>query len=241
MVVAYDGTGYNGWQIQSTGATIQGELEKAISKVLNHKVSVVGAGRTDSGVHALAQVAHFDTTSSMDVQVMKKAFNANLPKGIVVREVCEVNEAFHARFSATSRTYRYFITKVNLPFFTRYAWFVPYELDVSLMKEVAKVFVGVHDFRCYGKPMVPGGSTVREVKRCYVKSRSGRLEVVVEANAFLRKMVRNMVGTVVRVASGKASLEDVKRSLEEFVPVNGVKPAPPQGLFLWKVEYRRDI
>ncbi len=237
LVVAYDGTGYNGWQVQSSGATVQGELERAISRVLKEKVRIVGAGRTDSGVHALAQVAHFDTTSTLGCDIMLKAFNANLPPSIVVRRVQEVAEDFHARFSAKSRVYRYFITEVDLPFFKRYAWFVNYPLNVELMREAASLFVGEHDFACYGKPMVPGGSTVRVVYRCDVRRRRGRVEVVVEANAFLRKMVRNMVGALVRVATGKAGIVELEESISLKKPLRGLKPAPPNGLFLWEVRY----
>ena len=237
LVVAYDGTGFNGWQVQPGANTIQGALQEAVSSVLKEKINLVGAGRTDTGVHALGQVAHFDTSKDMDAETMLRAFNANLPKGIVVRRVEDVDRSFHARFSAKSRIYRYFITKLNLPFFTRYAWLVPYDLDVDLMKAAASLFVGEHDFACYGKPMVPGGNTVRTVYRCDVRARRWRIEVVIEANAFLRKMVRNVVGTLVKVASGKASSEDVSLSLTQKRPVKGVKPAPPHGLFLWEVRY----
>ncbi len=238
LVVAYDGTGYNGWQVQSSAPTVQGELERAIGRVLKHRVRVVGAGRTDTGVHAFGQVVHFDTDSTMDVDVMLKAFNANLPSSIVVRDVCEVEQDFHARFSAKSRVYRYFITRVNLPFFSRYAWYIGQPLDVEAMIEASGYFVGEHDFRLYGSPMTPGGSTVRFVKRCRVKPRRWRIEVVVEANAFLRRMVRNMVGALVKVGLHRATPEDVKASVEEAVPLKkGLKPAPPNGLFLWKVVY----
>ena len=237
LVVAYDGTGYNGWQIQPTGVTVQGELQEAISKVLKERVNLIGAGRTDAGVHALAQVAHFDTYSQMDVQTMLRAFNANLPKSIVVRHIEEVDQSFHARFSAKSRIYRYFISKVNLPFFSRYSWYVPYDLDLELMSKAASLFLGEHDFRCYGSPMLPGGSTVRRVTRCEVKVRRGRVEVIVEANAFLRKMVRNIVGTLVKVSTGRLSIPDIEASLFELKPLRVLKPSPAQGLFLWKVLY----
>lgn len=140
-------------------------------------------------------------------------------------------------FSAKSRVYRYFITKVNLPFFTRYAWFIPQDLDVEMMKKSASLFVGEHDFCCYGKPMVPGGSTVRIIYRCQVKDKLGRLEVLVEANAFLRKMVRNIVGALVKVGMGKSTLEELQASIDQQKPLRVLKPALPNGLFLWKVKY----
>ncbi len=237
MVVAYDGTGYNGWQVQPAGRTVQGHLEEVLSRVLKERVRVVGSGRTDAGVHALFQVVHFDTSSTMPADVMLKAFNANLDSSVVVRWIEEVDSSFHARFSAKSRVYRYFISLVRLPFFHRYSWYFPAQLDIDAMRAASSLFVGDHDFACYGKPMVPGGETKRRVFRCQVRRRRARIEVVVEANAFLRKMVRNMVGALVKVGQGKASVEDIELSLKELKPIRALKPAPPQGLFLWRVNY----
>ena len=237
IVVAYDGTGFNGWQVQSGGRTVQGELERAISKVLKEEIKIVGSGRTDTGVHAFAQVAHFDTNSHLECEIMKRAFNANLPKSIVVRKVEEVDSSFHARFSAVKRQYRYFITDINLPFFARYAWILEKELDLEKMEKAAALFVGEHDFKFFGSPMVPGGNTVRKVFRVRLKKRYHRLEIVVEANAFLRKMVRNIVGALVSVGEGRCGIDDIKAAVEAVKPLKILKPAPAEGLFLWRVFY----
>ncbi len=237
LTIAYDGTSYLGWQTQAKGNTIQDEMEKAISKVLKKKIKIVGSGRTDTGVHALGQVAHFDTTSSLDCSVMKRAFNANLPDSIVVREVEEVDSSFHARFSAVKRQYRYFITDCLLPFLARYSWYIEKRLDLSLISEAASIFEGEHDFKVFGSPMAPGGSTVRRVFICKVKRRRFRTEIVVEANAFLKRMVRNMVGAMVRVGEGKLSLEELYEAVNYGKHFKGLKPAPAKGLFLWRVFY----
>ncbi len=237
LLIAYDGTPYLGWQIQAKGETVQGVMEKVISKVLKEEIRLVGSGRTDTGVHALGQVAHFDTHSHLDCEIMKKAFNANLPQTIVVRSVEEVGPDFHARFSAKSRQYRYFITSCRLPFWARYTWFFDKKLDLEVMREACKLFVGEHDFKVFGSPMSPGGSTVREIYLCHIKKKLNRIEVVVEANAFLKRMVRNIVGAIVKIGEGKASLEELRNSIERGLPFKGLKPAPSSGLFLWRVFY----
>ncbi len=237
LTIAYDGTGYFGWQVQAQEPTIQGVLERTISRILDEEISIIGSGRTDTGVHALGQVAHFDTTNPMDINKMKKAINHNLPPSIVVRDIEEVDPSFHARFSAKSRIYRYFITKVNLPFLTRYSWFVEKSLDINAMKALGDVFVGEHDFGAFGSPMREEGSTVRKVFSFKVRDRSYYIMIEVEANAFLRKMVRNMVGVAVAVATGRLSLNQVEEMLKRGERTYHYKTAPPNGLFLWKVVY----
>jgi len=237
LLIAYDGTPYLGWQVQAKGQTVQGVMEKVLSKVLKERIRLVGSGRTDTGVHALGQVAHFDTSTHLDCEVMKRAFNANLPQTVVVRAVEEVDTGFHARFSAVKRQYRYFITPHRLPFWARYTWILERELDVSAMKNAAEIFLGEHDFKAFGSPTSPGGSTVRCVYALRIKRKLNRIEIVVEANAFLKRMVRNMVGALVSVGERRACLDDLKASVEEGVPFKGLKPAPSSGLFLWKVFY----
>ncbi|MGB9668667.1 MAG: tRNA pseudouridine(38-40) synthase TruA [Thermosulfidibacteraceae bacterium] len=237
LTIAYDGTSYYGWQIQKKEPTIQGVLEKVLSEILDEEINIVGSGRTDTGVHAIGQVAHFDTSNNMDVETMKKAFNSRLPRSIVIRDVEEVDPSFHARFSAKSRIYRYFISHINLPFMTRYSWYIGKGLDLSLMKKLEEIFVGEYNFGAFGSPTSEEGSTVRRVFSFKVKKKKFYTMIEVEANAFLRKMVRNMVGSAVSLALGKLTIDNILEMLEKGKKIHHYKPAPPEGLFLWKVVY----
>jgi len=238
MVLAYDGTDFSGWQYQPGVPTVQAALERAIEAVVQHPLRVVAAGRTDAGVHALGQVVHFKTSCSLPLGVLKRAFNAHLPPSIRIRKVEEVPRSFHARYSAFSRFYRYFISPYPLPFLYRYTWVIERPLDKGLLEEVLALFVGEHDFGAFGSPPKKGGSTVRKVFKTEVRTHRGITMIGIEANAFLRKMVRNIVAAAVKVATGKASLEEVRRALEHPQGFRyPVAPAPPQGLFLWRVKY----
>jgi len=238
MVLAYDGTNFSGWQYQPGVSTVQATLEEAIEAVVQHPLRVVAAGRTDTGVHALGQVVHFKTTSSHPLEVFKRAFNAHLPKSIRIRKIEEAPRSFHARYSAFSRLYRYFISPYSLPFLHRYAWVIERLLEKGFLEEVLALFVGEHDFAAFGSPPKKGGSTVREVFRAEVRTHRGITMISLEANAFLRKMVRNMVAAAVKVATGRANLEEVRRALDHPQGFRyPISPAPPQGLFLWRVRY----
>jgi tRNA pseudouridine38-40 synthase len=238
MVLAYDGTNFSGWQYQPETRTVQSTLEEAVEAVVQHPLRVVAAGRTDAGVHALGQTVHFKTTSSHPVEVFKRAFNAHLPKSIRVRRVREAPRSFHARYSASSRLYRYFISPYALPFFHRYAWVIERPLDRRLLEEALVLFVGEHDFAAFGSPQKRGSSTVRRVLGAEAKTHRGLTVITIEANAFLKRMVRNLVGTAVRAAMGRTSLKEVRSALDHpqecCCPAT---PAPPQGLFLWRVKY----
>ncbi len=238
MVLAYDGTNFSGWQYQPGVSTVQATLEEAMEAVVQHSLRVVAAGRTDTGVHALGQVVHFKTISSHTLEVFKKAFNAHLPKSIRIRKVQVVPRSFHARYSATSRLYRYFISPYSLPFLHRYTWVMERPLEKRLLEEVLTLFVGEHNFAAFGSPQKKGGSTVRRVLRAELKTHRGLIVITIEANAFLKRMVRNMVAMGVRVAAGRAHLGEVKGALEYPQGFRcSATPAPPQGLFLWRVKY----
>ncbi len=238
MVLAYDGTSFSGWQYQPDTPTVQETLERAIERVVQHPVRVVAAGRTDTGVHALGQVVHFKTESHLTTAIMKRAFNAHLPWSIRVRQVREAPRSFHARFSASSRVYRYFLSPFSLPFLHRYSWVIEKKLDLDTLNSLLALFEGEHDFGAFGSPTKPGGSTVREVIQARARSYRGLTVITLEANAFLRKMVRHMVGAAVKVALGRSHPDEVKRVLEYPQGFRcPAPPAPPQGLFLWRVKY----
>jgi tRNA pseudouridine38-40 synthase len=235
-IAAYDGTDFAGWQAQNHSASVQEALERSLGTILNHPVRITASGRTDKGVHALGQVFHFDTGNHMQLVDLTKGANAVLPKTVRIRSLCEVNNHFHARFSARRRQYRYFVTNRDLPFINRYTWVLKRELDIHAMSDASLHLIGEHDFSSFGSPMQKGGNTVRFLKRCEVRQKSGFLIFTVEANAFLRLMVRNMIGALLKVGFGR--WEDAK--LKELVNIpspGALTPAPPQGLFLWKIFY----
>ena len=235
-IVAYDGTDFAGWQVQSCQPSVQGCIETALSTVLNHPVRVVASGRTDKGVHALGQVLHFETERSISLDELLRGVNALLPKSVRVRRLIRSEPGFHARFSARYRQYRYFISRRDLPFFNRFAYVHGRELLLGPMREAATHLLGEHDFASFGSPMHREGSTVRHLKRCEIGLRGGFLVFTIEANAFLRLMVRNTVGALLKVGRGRWGPQKVRELVESPMP-GSLTPVPPQGLFLWRVFY----
>ncbi len=246
-IIAYDGTEYGGFQIQASGPTIQGELERALRSATQEPVRVVGAGRTDAGVHAQGQVISFETGWRHGAAVLQRAMNALLPDDIVVRELEPAGERFHARFSARQRTYRYWIhyAPAGQPLMRRYAWGLEKRPDVEAMRRASEHLLGEHDFAAFGQ--APGGSnTVRAVQRADWRQREcppwagadvELWEFEIAANAFLRGMVRRVVGTLLLVGSGELSVDGFAEVLASRDPARSGVPAPARGLALWRVEY----
>jgi len=237
-VVEYDGTNYNGFQRQRHHPSIQDELERALARVTQEKTPIVGAGRTDSGVHARGQVISCSTCWSKPLAELERALNAVLPAAIAVRELREAAPGFHARYSAQSRTYRYTIHNASTrsPLVARYAHHVPQPLDVNAMHDAAQALVGTHDFASFGRPP-QGESTVREVKRAACWREGDRVYVEVEANAFLTGMMRRLVGMLIQVGLGATSRRDVERILKAKDPRTVKGKAPAHGLCLMNVKY----
>ena len=240
LVLSYDGTRYVGWQFQLNGPSIQAEVERALSALHKEPVQVTGAGRTDAGVHALGQVVSFAVERPIPVPAYVKGMNAHLPDDIAVREA-EVRESpFDARRDARGKRYRYRIE--NLP--TRYplgrlqAWQVFRPLDVAAMRAAAEPLLGRHDFGAFRAASCEAGHAVREMRRLEIQDGpEGRIEVVVEATAFLKHMVRNIVGTLVEVGLGArsaGSMADVLRSRDRRL---AGRTAPAHGLVLDQVFY----
>lgn len=248
-VVAYDGTNYRGFQIQADGQTIQGELERVLERLMDTPVRVQGAGRTDAGVHALGQVISFEAPWRHSPEDLRRAMNALLPRDIAVREVSEAEATFHARYSAKSRLYVYHVYagEERLPFLERFAHRVAAPLAVEKLNRAAALLVGEHDFATFGQPTV-GEVTVRVVHHSAWRMlptralglaaegvRLYRFEI--EANAFLRGMVRRIVGTLLGVGMGLMNVEDVAALLEARDISQAPPPAPACGLCLWRVRY----
>lgn len=239
LTVAYDGTNYHGWQCQPNAVTIQEMLKGALERILNHEVKILAGARTDAGVHAMSQVVNFTTEKEIDQASLGRGLNALLPRDIRVSLVRDVDQSFHARYSAKSKTYVYCILNdtCNSPFLARYVLHVPYSLNPSSMKEAMKLVVGEHDFSAFKKKDEAYKSTVREVKRAGVVTKGRMVYVIIEATGFLRYMVRNITGTLLLVGQGKIGKEEFKAVLESGDREKAGPTAPPHGLFLREIKY----
>ena len=239
LTIEYDGTGYHGWQIQPNVETIQGTIEGKLAQITGETVRLVASGRTDAGVHATGQVAHFKTHSSLNVLSFLKGLNSLLPEDIRVKDVEEVEEAFHARFSAKGKVYEYriFIGEVRSPFHRHFSWFVPGKLDLASMREAAMKLKGSHDFSSFCSTGSDHLSHIREIYTIDVGIRRDLIIIGVEANAFLKQMVRNIVGTLVEVGRRKLTPSQFGDILEARDRRRAGIAAPAQGLFLVRVNY----
>lgn len=244
----YDGSCYNGWQIQSAGKTIQGVLQDAILRVTGEKVIVLSAGRTDAGVHALEQIAAFDTASALNDEVIKRALNAVLPQDIRILGISKVPEGFHPRYAAYRRRYVYLIANMaETPLFLRrHVWTVAVPLDIEAMRAAARFLMGTHDFSSFRGSGCGAPNPVRTILRLDVERlarlpflwstvHGNFLKLTIEADAFLRHMVRNIVGTLVEVGRGRMDFLIVGTILESRDRRLSGPTAPAQGLFLEKV------
>jgi len=255
LTLSYDGADLAGWQVQPGRTTVQGALASAIGRLSGENVLPQGSGRTDAGVHALAQVASFATASTIPVENWMKALNDILPSSIRVLEVTEAPPEFHARKSARAKTYRYRIYRgaVCPPFLARYVWHYPYPLKESAMVAAARVVVGEHDFTSFAAvdlerlERMAAAENVHttyfyptNVRTIFASSwtREGEeLMYTVRGNGFLHHMVRNLVGTFLLVGKGTVSLEDLRRILDARERTAAGPTAPPTGLYLVAVEY----
>jgi tRNA pseudouridine38-40 synthase len=243
LVIEYDGTAYHGWQRQANALTIQQMLEEAIAGLVGHPVRIHGSGRTDAGVHALGQVANFRTTSTIPADRLPHAINAHLPPDIAVLRADDVPDAFHARYSATGKTYRYtLLCRSVRPTLdrTRVYW-VRWPLDADAMRRAAALFIGEHDFAAFETEST-GEGTVRTVTRCDIEAHpeptgGQRIEITVSANGFLYNMVRAMVGTLLQIGGGKAPPERVAQLLAARDRTLAGPTAPARGLCLLSVDY----
>ncbi len=237
--IEYDGTSYNGWQRQKTGLGVQQRLEEALSQVADQAIEITCAGRTDTGVHASGQVAHFDTQARRSQRGWLLGANSNLPADISVSWVRHVDAAFHARFSATGRSYRYRILNrlQRSALHRERAWWVHQPLDSTRMQEAAQRLLGEHDFSAFRAAGCQSGSAVREVTRIEVARDGDWITLSVSANAFLMHMVRNITGTLVAIGQGEAPVEWISEVLESRDRSVGGVTAPPHGLTLVTVDY----
>jgi len=240
LIIEYDGSNYLGWQIQPNGQTIQGVIQDRLKRLTGEPLQLIGSGRTDAGVHALGQVAHFKTESPMDANTFQRALNSLLPEDIVIRRAEEVEADFHARRSAKSKIYEYRILNHSTPpaVDRQYVWHVPQKLNLDEMKKATHNLVGEHDFSAFRSVGSSTRSSVRNILRADWKmGKGGLLRFEIEASGFLKQMVRAIVGTLVEVGRGKISAQEFKRILDSKDRKEAGPTAPAQGLFLKEVRY----
>ena len=240
MILEYDGTDYCGWQRQKNGVSVQQVLEEIIGLIANEKVTVIGSGRTDAGVHALNQVASFKSNTRLPSEILFRGLNGLLPGAIVVKELEEVAAEFHAQHDVKSKVYVYRICNKRLrPALERnYFWFIHHPLDLSLMEKAARYLIGRHDFSCFcatGSNVKDRTRTVTDIS--FNKGEDGLLEITVEAQGFLKYMVRNIVGTLVEIGQGKRLPEEMKKIIDSRDRDIAGITAPARGLYLKEVRY----
>jgi tRNA pseudouridine38-40 synthase len=240
IIIEYDGSGFAGWQRQLNAPSVQAAIEDAIYSLSQERVTLHVAGRTDAGVHATGQVAHFDLAKYFKPEVVTGALNFYLKhKGVVILGTVEVDFNFHARFSATKRSYQYFIINRKAPLVIDHnrAWHVKEKLNVEAMHEAAQVLVGTHDFTSFRALACQSNSPIKTIDKIEVYAIQERIHFILSARSFLHHMVRNIVGTLRLVGNGKWSKEDVAIALAARNRSKAGPTAPPDGLYLIEVLY----
>ena len=250
LIIEYDGTNYQGWQTQRSGQTIQDMLGKTVTDITGEQIQLISASRTDAGVHALGQVAVFRSAARLSADTMKRALNAKLPKDIHILDVEELDSDFHPRYQAVKKSYFYLIEKTQKQsvFFYRYAWRIPASLDLASMNKAAIILQGKHDFSAFRGSGCGAKTTVRTIHSITLsrydsldfmtaRIQGDFIKIRIEANAFLRHMVRNIVGTLTEVGKGRLSPETVTNILTSCDRKIAGPTAPAKGLFLEKVFY----
>ena len=247
ICLAYDGTGFWGWQKQPNHeGTIQGVLEKTLSKLTNQEISVVGSGRTDRGVHALRQWAHFDLPDdhNLDLSNLRYTLNRMTPESLWIKNIELAPAEFHAQISCETKCYKYRLlsSQEKSPFCEPHAWVLGRDVDLGLLQAYANEIVGSHDFTSFQSQGTPVSTPVREILKSRWKVRQGGLIVYqIQGTGFLKQMVRNLVGTMIKLEQFQAPVEEFKKVLQGRNRSLAAAPAPPQGLFLTSVQYPEDL
>ena len=241
LELAYNGKRFHGWQIQPNMISVQEVLEKALSKKLQEKIAVVGAGRTDTGVHASFFVAHFETEKAFDLGKLQYGLNHLLGDKIAIYDVYAVKNEVHARFSAISRKYVYKITKKKNPFLVDTSYLYPYDLDIEIMNKACAILLKTRDFTSFSKLHSDAKTNICDVQEAFWTEENDLLFFTIKADRFLRNMVRAVVGTLLDVGRGKLSLNDFESVVNaKNRSMAGISVAP-EGLFLQDIVYPKDI
>lgn len=237
--IAYNGKSFSGWQRQPNSVSVQEIIENAISKLFSgKKISIVGCGRTDAGVHAQQYFFHIDLPEEFDTENLVFKLNRMLSDAVVVFKILEVSDELHARFNANSRTYRYFIHQKKDPFKIDFSWYNPQLLDIDKMNEAASIFIGKKDFTSFSKVNTDVKTNICEVfKAQWIAESDEKIYFEISANRFLRNMVRAIVGTLVDVGTGKIEVKDIHHILDKKDRGAASLSVPACGLFLWEIDY----
>lgn len=240
LTIEYDGKDFNGWQKQPNKLNIQGEIERAIEEITGEKVDLIASGRTDAGVHALAQMANFKTNSNLPVEKYPIALNTKLKKSIRIQKAEEVEEDFHSRYHCKQKTYRYVInnSEQGSSIYRNLEYFVPNKLNVEKMQEAVKYFEGEHDFKAFKASGTSSKSSVRIIYKAKIEKQGDRIIIELTGNGFLYNMVRIIAGTLVDVGLGKIGPDEIPEIIENGERSRAGKTLPPHGLYLVKVEYQ---
>lgn len=243
LTISYDGTNYCGWQIQPNSTTIQELIQNTMKVLLKHDITLIGSGRTDTGVHALEQTAHFLSEVDINSNMFLKSMNGMLPADIRIRSIEKVDNTFHAQYSATSKIYHYHICldRHQNPFNRLYSYHVRHKFDEEAFRNAAKLFLGTHDFTAFANEPHKGSASkdpVRTITRLDIIPEEGGLRLEFEGDGFLYKMVRNIVGTLLEISCGKKKVEEIPDMFESKDRKRSGKAAAAHGLFLVKVHYK---
>jgi tRNA pseudouridine38-40 synthase len=243
IFISYKGTSYHGWQVQPNSVTVQQILEEALSVVLNEKISAIGAGRTDTGVHATFFCAHFESILPDLTEIWNLVFRLNqyLPPDISVSSIKKVVPDASARYSAISRTYKYFITRIKDPFFDNSSWFIHGNIDIALMNSACELLFNYSDFTSFSKLHSGSKTNICKIYSANWQESDNRLVFTIKADRFLRNMVRAIVGTIVDVGIGKLDLIGFEEIIQVKNRCKAGKSAPSKGLFLVDIEYPEEI
>ena len=240
--LAYDGTNYSGWQVQPNGITIQQVLQEKLSIILRTKIDITGASRTDSGVHALAQIAHFVCNHEIDSYRFLASINGVLPRDIRVIAIEKVPQDFHARYSAVNKVYHYHINlgPIQDPFKRLYSWYFSEKINLEILAGCANEFIGTHDFTSFANEpriVATARNPIRTLRKVDVIPENEGVRLEFEGDSFLYKMVRNITGTMIEVGEGKRSIEEIRSIFAAKDRRKAGRAAPPHGLFLVRVDY----
>ncbi|WP_099189127.1 tRNA pseudouridine(38-40) synthase TruA [Tepidibacter mesophilus] len=242
ITIKYDGSKYKGWQrLKTSDSTIQSKIEAVVSKMTNEEIEIIGSGRTDAGVHAIAQIANFKTNSKMNLSEMHEYLYNYLPQDIVIINIEEVDIRFHSRYNAISKTYLYKIdnNKIHDPFLRKYTTHIPHKLNLDNMKKASEHLIGEHDFSSFKSSKSKKKSNIRTINSIEIEEENGFINIKINGNGFLHNMVRIIVGTLIDIGHGKFKPDYMKNILESKDRSIAGSTAYSQGLCLYKVNYEK--
>ena len=237
LIVQYDGTSYAGWQIQLNAISVQGVLQDSISRITNEKINLIGAGRTDSGVHALGQTANFRLDSELDLYRFKHSLNSILPHDIAVKKIEEVDEDFHSRYDAVKRSYIFLISKGKSPFYDKYSWWYHGPINCENLNNLSEYLIGEKDFTAFSRKASDTENKICSVHKIRWKEWKELVIFYVEADRYLHGMVRTMVGTLLHTFKLKLNIDYLREVINKKDREAAGEAVPAKGLFLYKVKY----